>query len=242
LLTTNMPGAREAADDTLAAALVALGSPTRLALLRAVRAPKALREIDVRIADPAAPGAPPRPLARQTVKEHLDRLLEAGLVTAREAERDYGPTVEYSLNHQELFGLAELLRELARLRPVAEPRNPTVEGLAPPPPFDLAGPCLVLVKGLDDGRVFDLPAPAIGRKEWVMGRSRGADIALDFDQFISAENTAITWEDGTYFVRDLEESRNGTTLNYQPLPKGTRRALRTGDLVGVGRALLMFRR
>lgn len=235
-MTTDAP---PASDGPLIEALGALASPVRLALLRELRAPKTLREIDVRA--PAGPDQPARPLARQTIKEHLDRLVQIGVVVAHEAQRPYGATVEYAINHQSLFALAEEFRELARLRPVHEPVAPTVRKEAAPRPFSIQGPCLVLVKGLDEGRTFSLLPSKARAALWTVGRRRGAEVPLDFDPFVSSEHASIVHEGQAYHVVDLPESRNGTFLNFQPLDKGGRRVLSNGDLIGVGRSLLMFR-
>lgn len=226
-------------DDALSRSLNALAHPSRLALLRQLRTPKTLREIQLRSQTHDEAG---RSISRQAVREHLDRLIAIGVVHAREATRDYGETTEYSLNHQSLFAIAEEFRGLARLRPAAEPVAATVErrvGSVEPATSD--GPCLVLVKGLDEGRSFALPAPAGGRRQWAIGRRRGLDISLDFDPFVSTENALIVWENGRYQVHDLPDSRNGTTLNFQLLSKGEKRELKTSDVIGVGRSLLLFR-
>src|SRR5687767_3964350 len=75
----------------------------------------------------------------------------------------------------------------------------TVHRPAPAASFKIEGPCLVLVKGLDEGRTFALPPPKAGPKSWNIGRRRGAPVSLDFDPFVSTENAAIIWEEGTYF-------------------------------------------
>lgn len=229
-----------AVDPKLSEALAALGNPVRLALLRQLRLPRALSEIRVSVR--GEDGSPERLLARQTVKEHLDRLVQVGFVVTREAERGYGATVEYVLNHQTVFAASEELRELAKLRPEAEVAAATRPGgSAARQPGVAEGPSLVLVRGLGEGRLFDVTPPPTGRREWVIGRRRGLPVTLDFDPYVSTENAIVLWEDGVHFVQDVAESRNGTTLNFEPLPRGTRRALRTGDLIGVGRTLLMFR-
>ncbi len=194
-------------------------------------------------ADPHAlvMGSPDRNLARQSVKEHLERLVATGTVLTREAARHRGPTIEYVLNNQALFALSEDLRELARLKPVAELEQETAPETAPRHGFELAGPCLVLVKGVDEGRVFPLPPPATGDRRWVVGRRRSADVSLDFDPFASSDSAVVLAEGGRFFVEDVVDSRNGTTLNLQPLPRGGREPLRNGDIVGVGRSLLVFR-
>lgn len=223
-------------DVQLATALNALASPTRLALMRLLRSPKALAEIELRPPDGPAGG---RTLARQTVREHLDRLIEEGYVVTREVERPYGSTVEFLLNHQTIFALSEEMRRLARLRPDVEPAMRTQPG-GEPGGASATGPCFVLAKGLDEGAFFDLKPPPSGKAEWIVGRRRGVAVALDFDPYISAENTLVTWDGGAHHVEDLPGSRNGTSLNFRPLAKGTRVALRHGDIVGVGRSLLVY--
>lgn len=223
-------------DAALADALAALSSLPRLALLRELRVPKTLREIEVRASEGEAESE--RNISRQSVRKHLDRLLEVGVVAARDAEREYGATVEYVVNHQKLYALSEAFRGLARLRPVAEPPVPTMrasEAEAGP----IRGPCLVLVKGLEEGRAFPLAPPPPSRG-WVLGRRRDAEVSLDFDPFVSAENSVVEWAGGHHVLRDLATSRNGTVVNFRPIPKGGSVPLRHGDLVGVGCSILMF--
>lgn len=227
-------------DDALSGALHALAHPSRLALIRQLRMPKTLREIQLRTANGADESA--RVISRQAVREHLDRLIAIGVVHASAAERDYGETTEYSLNHQSLYAIAEEFRGLARLRPASEPVAPTVEKRgATTDARAISGPRLVLVKGLDEGRSFPLIAPAAGTRAWTIGRRRGLDVSLDFDPFVSTENALIAWEGGAFHLQDLPDSRNGTMLNFAPLEKGERRRLAYSDVIGVGRSLLLFR-
>lgn len=151
------------ADEPLANALTTLGSPVRLRILRQLRAPKVLREIEVASVRPDGG----RTASRQTVREHLDRLLEVGMVVRRPAQRPYGETHEFVLNHSAIFALGEEVRGLARMRATVEPAVET----APLDPADVPahdGPRLVVVKGLDEGTTFDLRPE--GRAEWVLGR------------------------------------------------------------------------
>lgn len=225
-------------DEALSQSLQALAHPTRLALMRQLRTPRTLREISLRSAtgDDAV-----RSISRQAIREHLERLLAIGVVHRRDAERAYGETTEYSLNHQALYAMAEEFRGLARLRPAAEPHAATVARPAPAEPPTEEGPCLVLVKGLDEGRTISLAAPPSGRKQWTIGRRRALDVSLDFDPFVSTENALVTWEAGVYTIEDLPDSRNGTHVNFVPLAKGEKRRLRPADVIGVGRSLLVFR-
>lgn len=231
-----MAGARTP-ETALADTLTAIASPPRLTLLRELRAPKALREIELR--GESGETEAERTLARQTVRKHLDKLVEASIVLAHDAERSYGRTVEYVVNHQRLFSLAEEVRGLARLRPTTEPAGLTrVAGPAGQP--RLQGPSLVLVKGLEEGTVFPLAAPA-PPGGWIVGRRRGSHVTLDFDEYVSAENTVIEWDGTRHVARDLPSSRNGTLVNFAPLDKGGAQALAHGDILGVGRTLLVYR-
>lgn len=224
----------------LADSLASLASPSRILLLRELRTPKALREIRIPATSPrGGPGS--ELMTRQAVRKHLAPLVEQGVVVAREAERPYGPTTEYALNHQRLYALSEEFRDLAKLRPTAEPTSLTIprklEVQAPRAP----GPRLVVAKGVEEGRVFPLRPPASGKKEWLIGRKRGADVALDFDPFLSTSNTLVVYDASLYYVQALPQSRNGTLLNFEPLVPDERRPLESGDLIGVGRSLLLFR-
>lgn len=221
-------------ETGLAAALGVLSSPVRLAILRQLRSPKTLKEVRVR---PVGSDTT-RLLARQTVKEHLDKLLDIGVVLPRETEREYGATTEYVLNHQMLFALSEEFRSLAKLRPTAAVGGETMLRSTTAPRTRPHGPALVLVKGLEEGRTFPLDK---GGPTWTIGRRRGLPIALDFDPFVSSENAAIVRTEDGLAVEDDPNSRNGTSVNFEPLPKGGRHLLEQGDLIGVGRSLLMFR-
>lgn len=228
-----LPPSEPSRDAWLAASFFTLGNPARLALLRQLRTPRAMGEIELR------DGEDGRPLSRQSVREHLDRLLEAGLAVAMEArERDARSPLDYMVDHQGLFALSEEIRALARLRPALEPPRETVDmeaGARRLPP----GPCLVVAKGLEEGVAFRLEGSGV--HEWILGRKRGIAIPLDFDPYISAENSRITWRDGRHALEDLPDSRNGTSLNFERLPKGRAAPLSHGDLVGVGRTLLLYR-
>lgn len=225
------PGAR------VAEALGALSSSTRLALLRELRTPKTLSEIE--LIPHSGPGAG-RPLARQTVARLLESLAEAGLVEARATTRVHGPTTEYVVNHQQIFALGEELRMLARLRPSVEPGGFTAHADRPGP-LPERGPLLVLVHGLDEGTAFPLVAPMGARAaSWTIGRRRGVDIVLDFDPSVSSENSIVDLADGEHWIRDVEGSRNGTTLNLRRLRPQERCPLKHGDILGVGRTFLVY--
>jgi FHA domain len=160
-------------------------------------------------------------------------------VLARDVPRGEARVREYLLNNQAVFSLGEEVRGLARLRASVEPAVETARAQDAPAPA-VARPCLVLVKGLDEGRAFPLRAAAPGERRWVIGRRRDADIALDYDPYVSSEHALVAWDGAAHRVEDLAESRNGTTLNLARLPNGASRVLRHGDLLGVGSTLLLY--
>lgn len=223
----------EETDASLVACLNALASSNRLAILRKLRTPRALKEIEVSDAE----GTSHAPLARQTVRRHLDPLIETGIVQTRDATRDYGDTTEFVINHQRIYALADEVRGLARLRPSVEPEAPTLRGesrSASPQ----NGSALVLVKGLDEGTMYSLD-PVDGRTRWDIGRRRGAGIPLDFDPAVSSEHATIDWDGTGHGIKD-GGSRNGTTLNMRPIPTEERLPLAHGDIIGVGLSYLVY--
>jgi DNA-binding transcriptional ArsR family regulator len=220
------------ADEPLGLALGALASPTRLAILRSLRTPRTLREIEIGAEEDG------RPITRQAVRRHLDTLVESGLVTTREAGREYGDATEFILNHARVYGISEDVRQIARLRPAVDPGGDTVVAGAPAPARP-QGPVLILVKGADDGAAFPID-PASGEREWILGRRRGVAVCLDFDATVSSENARLTWRDGAHFIEDIQGSRNGTAVNLRTLAPGERARLEHGDLVGMGRSSLLY--
>jgi DNA-binding transcriptional ArsR family regulator len=219
-------------DDMLAGVLASLGSTQRLAILRQLRLPRTLREIEV--SSPRSDAG--SRLTRQSVADHVERLVEAGVVLSRDAQRSATRVREYTLNHQAIYAVSEALKSVATLRPVLEPTTTTAPLTVPPTPRE-EGHRLVLVKGLEEGTTFPLSP---GQPIHVVGRRRGVEVCLDFDPYVSAENALLTWEGETLVVEDHPESRNGTVLNFRPLARGERRALRHGDVLGVGRTALVY--
>lgn len=226
-------------EQRLAQALAVIGSQVRLQLLRELRRPRTITEIRLNATEGSrGEGGAGRPLARQTVREHLDKLIDLGLVVSQETERAQGPTVEYALNHAAVFALAEEVRGLARLRPLHDLTIETIDGQAATLPPEPEPPCMVLVHGLEEGRWFSLDAAPGAR--WTIGRRRGLHLPLDFDPYVSGEHACIDHSSAGYEIVDLDTNRNGTMVNFRRLAPGASRPLMTGDLVGVGRSLLLF--
>jgi DNA-binding transcriptional ArsR family regulator len=230
----------------LSALLDVLANENRLEILRQLREPRAASEL--RLRPPAArPGEnPARPISKQAVRVHLARLEEIGVVTPRPGQRGRVAVDEYVVNQQRLFAIAEEFRRLGSLRPLLPPGvEQTLDGAPMPRRAASAGVRLVLVHGLDEGRTFPLSSQHVngaGERGWVIGRRRGIAVSLDYDPYVSAENAEITSEAaGRYLLHDLRSSRNGTLLNWERLPKGGTCALATGDVIGAGHSLLLFR-
>lgn len=235
--------AGEAQDfDRLADALSALAYGARLEILHALRFPRLRSEI--RLAPRHGPGgaAPARLMSRQAVAEHLEKLVEIGVV-AEGVEIDGRGSREYALNAQRLYQIMEEFRQIGTVICAgAAPLSGMTADLDPALPAPMMpGPKLVLAHGLLEGKAFPLSAQTCAQgRRWTIGRKRGVSVALEYDPYASVENSEIFIEAGRYHVRDLPGSRNGTRLNWrrlddQPAP------LASGDVIGVGRSLLVFR-
>lgn len=224
----------------LARNLEGLASPTRLGLLHSLRSPKALHEIRVPPSLTRGAESPERPLSRQAVTRHLDQLLELGLITKKKAG---GPREgdRFVLSSERLFALVDELRNLVKLRPVVSAAvvpGSTVDvarggaSLLPKPPR------LFVAYGREDGTGFSIAGPPGAR--WRIGRDPACEIRLDYDPYLSAQNSILEASAAGYVLHDVTKSRNGTCVNWSPLPRGGSRPLQAGDVITVGRSLLVF--
>ncbi len=225
--------------EVLAECLEALANANRLRILGRLVEPKAVRDLRVAPESVKEGENPERPMSRQAVREHLLRLAQVGVVR-RLAEDDGGGRPwreEFVLNQARMFAIAEEFRKLCRLRPVVEGDDAT----APATPFEgpggPAGPRLVIVHGLNEGRSFPLDGPG----PWVLGRRRDLHVPLEYDAFVSSENAVIARGSPGLLLADVPSSRNGTYCNWHRLLEGELRRLEHGDVVGVGRSMLMYR-
>jgi len=67
-----------------------------------------------------------------------------------------------------------------------------------------------------------------------LGRTPANTIVLG-DPFISAHHALLAWREGRWWLEDLE-SKNGTTLNGEPVGRPT--VVGAGDLIGLGHVVL----
>lgn len=231
---------RELDVRTFAKILEALSNPNRLTLLRQLVFPKPIR--DVRL--PAAPRRPNeregRPASRQAVREHLLRLLEVGVVVKAAPRRVSGRKgwrEEYLVSPQRIFAIAEEFRKLCFLRPTQALEDPTQPAVGIEGVSGSTGPRLIVVHGLMEGRSF----PLSGRGPWIIGRRRDSQVPFEFDPYVSASNSLVRRKDEGFSVEDVPTSRNGTLWNWRRLAPEEQRILQDGDVIGIGRCLLLYR-
>lgn len=239
-----MPGRTGATPidyDGLAEFLSALAYPARLELLHILRFPHTAGEIRLgarRGHAGDADEAPPS--SRPSVLGHIDKLEEVGLVRSEPAERGGRSVRMFQANTLKLYAVLEDLRTVATLHAGHGPAGEATGTLDRAPSAGrMTGPRLVLVHGLYEGRAYPLQAKP-GERAWTIGRRKGLAVSLDYDPYVSLENAVITQQGARFTVTDLKESKNGTAVNWEPLPRGGSHALRAGDVVGVGRSLLSF--
>lgn len=219
----------------LADIMKALSNPVRIDLLKTLRSARTLGEIRLQPRRRDATARPGRPISRAATREHLDRLLELGMVRCIRRVRDGRALDHYVINPGQVFALLEELRPLVHLRP----EEAALDGTVPAPavaPLSQPGAKLALVSGAGEGRVF----PLVGADAWLVGRRGGSAIRLDYDPYLSTEHAQVARRGRGFAVRDLG-SRNGTAVNWEPLAPDEWRALVPGDILGVGRSVLVFR-
>jgi DNA-binding transcriptional ArsR family regulator len=234
------PGSKPVDYLRLADALEALAYPARLELLDKLRLPRAVSEIKL------APrrsheGTKAAVSSRQNVWWHLSKLEEADLVRSEESDDEGRSVQRYSVNAARLYAVTEDLRRIVVMH-AARPAGPDATGtLGESDPAEAPkGPRLVLVHGVYEGKSFALAPAKKPERKWTIGRARSTDVCLDYDPFVSQENALVTENDGVYSITDLEDSKNGTSLNWARMPRGSTRALQPADVIGVGRSLLCF--
>lgn len=218
--------------DTLAKHLRPLGNSTRLRLLHYLTSPRYLEEVASKLQ-----------MSRQGARKHLDELVKLGVVRKRLGRRDFGPVTEYVLNNQRLFLLHTEFAKLGSLKPsrdldevVGTIDHTATTGVRGTP--NLREPQLVIVRGLDEGRAFEL-ADQPGRT-WRIGRAKESEIRLDYDTFLSNRHAEVRRETRGFILVDAF-SRNGTYLNWRRLERGDSTPLESGDILGVGKSILVLR-
>lgn len=222
----------EAGDlDSLATYLKGLANPKRLHLLRFLQKPHYLEEIASELG-----------VARQTAQEHVQQLLELGLVQAVRGRRDHGPVTDYVVVPQSLFRVHEKFGKLGNLEPDLDeepdfrvPTSPAATGVVAPKEQDL--PRLTIVHGMRIGRTM----PLNGQGPWLLGRDPHAFACLDYDPYVSTRHAEVRRVAGGFEVGDLFSS-NGTFVDWKKLARGTTNKIDNGSVIRVGKSLLLFRK
>lgn len=233
------------APKNLAHALEILANENRLEILGQLRIPRTVTEIELRPPSARAGENPDRAISRQAVRVHLQKLAELGLVVSRRSRRGLVVADEFTVNRARLYALMEEIRELTVVPANQGEFLPqeTLVGAPSEAPARGHVPRLVIAKGIPEGRAFALTAAAAegASRGWVIGRKVGLAVTLDYDAFVSSQNSEITLEGGGYRLHDLRSNRNGTYLNWRKLDKGATVPLAHGDVISVGRSVLVFR-
>lgn len=237
-----MPFSEPLDYDRLEEYLSALAYGSRLELLSMLRSPRAIQDIRLTPRQVRPGENPDRPVARQTIQAHLDKLMDVGVVLCRESPEKRGK--EYLVNPQRLYQILEELRKVGTATADAPmPDDGTVDLGAIRRAATDGGPRLLLVHGLHEGKAFPLRRDDLrDGRGWVIGRREGLHVSLDYDPYVSSENAEVMQEGPDFRLLDLRSSKNGTHLNWRRLETDERPALAPGDVVGVGRSLLVFRR
>lgn len=177
-------------------------------------------------------------VARQTAKKHVDKLLSIDVIEKQQGQRPSGPVVEYVVVPQRLFEISEEFAKLGVLKPEDEAADLSRTQAATETPAadaDPIGPRFVLAHGMDRGRVF----PLHGSDPWRIGREPDSEVALEYDPFVSNQHAEVTRAGGEHRLADAY-STNGTFLNGARIERGGEVTLSPGDIVEVGKSVLVF--
>ena len=214
--------------DAIATDLRALAHEKRVRMLHFLLEPRSLEEIASHLG-----------VARQTAHEHLQHLLETGLVVRLGTDQR---SMTFASVPQRLFQLYETIGRLGSLETRHDER--AVSRLATEPDRPAAGPArdddlprLTIVHGMRIGQRILLQ----GDGPWVIGRDPAATVCVDYDVYASTRHAEVRRAPGGFALADLYSS-NGTTLDWRPVQRGGQEPLPNGCIVGVGRTLLSFRK
>lgn len=218
-------------EEHLATALKALAHPKRLRLLRFVTEPRSLEEI-----------AGELKVARQSAQEHLDQLVEMGLVEPRRGRGGHGPVTQYVVAVARLFDVYDRLG--TRLGVLAEELDEevhvqlTTTALPARAPAAAApdAPRLVIVHGMRVGQTV----PLVGTGPWLVGRDPSAALCLDYDPYVSHRHAEVRRGARGFELADALSS-NGVFVDWARVPRGGALPIANGSLVRAGKSLVLFR-
>lgn len=239
--------------DELEATLHVVGTSARLEILHQLRLPTSVADLRI-AARTGAEGRPASLMARQSVAEHVQKLVDLGVVRTAQGTGVSGPR-EFVVNATRFYQIVEELRRVGSMlaaRSAASMDLTVTQDRAAATGLDVKGPRLVVAHGLLEGKAFALGSPAPTSKpgkgtkvsaaprEWWIGRGPGCAVSLDYDPYVSVRNSVVACNDGTWRIRDSGQSRNGTHVDWSAVDAAEGATLRPGSVVGVGRSLLVF--
>ncbi len=217
--------------EGLADNLKVLGNPKRLRLLHFLTHPHYLEEI-----------ASELKMARQTAQEHVEQLVEIGVLERVRGRTERGPVTNYVVVPQRLFAIYEEVGKLGVLQPELDGASPLralttplQTGAAQPRIQDV--PRLSIVHGMRIGQTTGLT----GNGPWLLGREAHAAVCLDYDPFVSMRHAEVRRVPGGFELADLYSS-NGSFVEWARVPRGGAQKLDNGSVMRLGRTLLVFRR
>jgi hypothetical protein len=91
---------------------------------------------------------------------------------------------------------------------------------------------LVVVEGSEAGPAPETTFPL--QEVTSLGRTSANSIVLP-DPFVSSHHALLAWREGRWWLED-QGSRNGTTLNGEPVTRPT--VVSAGDLIGLGKVVM----
>lgn len=218
--------------ESLATYLKVLGNAKRLRILKFLQKPHYLEEI-----------ASELKMARQSAQEHVQQLLEIGVIQRVRNDRQPGAVVNYVVVPHRLFSIQNDFGELSLLEPEVDededlrPRtSPLLTGQVAPKEQDL--PRVTIVRGMRVGQTITL----VGNGPWLVGRELDAAVSLDYDPFVSGRHAEIRRAPGGGFEAADLYSSNGTWVDWKRLPRGSVAKLENGFTLRAGKTILLFRK
>jgi DNA-binding transcriptional ArsR family regulator len=231
-----MPGEADPLDEDeledVAEALDALSNPRRLRILQLLTRPRYRKEVGSEL-----------DLSRQAASRHIDKLLDRGFIREMEGWRESGPVKEYHVVPERLFALGMSVAELGKLQPEGGPAveaDRTTElqedGEEPADEGSPGEARLLVANGPKPGTTLTLEGSE-GR--WTLGREEDRDLVIDWDPYVSGRHAEVHLDLGGHTVVDAHSS-NGTYVNFSRIPPAERVELAAGDVVKVGRTVVVY--
>lgn len=216
--------------------LEAIAYPNRFKLLTELKEPRAIG--DIKLTATVDHGNPDRVITREGVRHHMKKLRDAGFVKARTA-RGRGQTEhEYVVDRTRLYELSEALRDLP-LKQRAGTWD-AWENLTWDTPVK-GCPNLTVVHGSRIGESFPLRGGSREEERgWIIGRNEDVEINLDWDACVDDQAAEIHRGEEGFEVIDLRSAKRRVVVNGEALDRGERVGIGPGDVISVGRSVLVL--